>query len=33
MWCGKVLQWEHNPTDGMVYALVGKTRKVMKLLH
>ena len=31
--CGKVRQSGRNPTDGMVYAFVGKTRKVMKLLH
>ena len=31
--CGKVRQAGRNPTDGKVYVFVGKTRKVMKLLH
>lgn len=31
--CGKVRQTGRNPTDGMVYVFVGKSRKVMKLLH
>ncbi len=31
--CGKVLQWGRIRTDGMVYVFVGKTRKIMKLLH
>ena len=31
--CGKVRQAGGDPTDGRVYVFVGKTRKVMKLLH
>ena len=31
--CGKVRQADGDPTDGKVYVFVGKTRKVMKLLH
>ena len=31
--CGKVRQAGGDPTDGKVYVFVGKTRKVMKLLH
>ena len=31
--CGKVRQAGRNPTDRKVYVYVGKTRKVMKLLH
>ena len=31
--CGKVRQTGGDPTDGKVYVFVGKTRKVMKLLH
>ena len=31
--CGKVRQAGHEPTNGRVYVFVGKTRKVMKLLH
>ena len=31
--CGKVRQGGGDPTDGKVYVFVGKTRKVMKLLH
>ena len=31
--CGKVRQAGHEPTNGKVYVFVGKTRKVMKLLH
>lgn len=31
--CGKVRQAVGDPTDGKVYVFVGKTRKVMKLLH
>ena len=31
--CGKVRQAGGAPTDGKIYVFVGKTRKVMKLLH
>lgn len=31
--CGKVRQAGFEPTNGRVYVFVGKTRKVMKLLH
>ena len=31
--CGKVRQAGGDPTVGKVYVFVGKTRKVMKLLH
>ena len=31
--CGKVRHAGRIPTDGSMYVFVGKTRKVMKLLH
>ena len=31
--CGQVRSVDLNPTDGKVYIFVGKSRKIMKLLH